>query len=211
MAVPARSDDLLSPPIVLASASPRRLTLLAQIGVTPDGVQAAEIDEAPRKGELPRDLARRLAGAKARAVAERCPGSWVLGADTVVACGRRALPKASTEREARMCLQRLSGRRHRVYGGVALVGPQGDVTDRIVITSVAFKRLSSEEMDAYLTSKEWEDKAGAYAVQGLAAAFVRSLVGSYSNVVGLPLYETAALLGSRNLLKWPRLETADAR
>lgn len=211
MAVPARSDDLLSPHFVLASASPRRLTLLTQIGVTPDGVLAAEIDERPRKEELPRDLARRLAGAKARAVAERSPGSWVLGADTVVACGRRALPKASTEKEARVCLQRLSGRRHRVYGGVALVGPQGGVTDRIVITSVAFKRLSSEEMDAYLASREWEDKAGAYAIQGLAAAFVRSLVGSYSNVVGLPLYETVALLRSRNLLKWPRRETADAR
>jgi septum formation protein len=187
------------------------LTLLAQIGVTPDGVEPAEIDERPRKGEVPRDLARRLAVAKASVVAARFPGSWVLGADTVVACGRRVLPKAATEGEARGCLQRLSGRRHRVYGGVALVGPQGGVTDRLVITSVAFKRLSSEEMDAYLASREWEDKAGAYAIQGLAAAFVRSIVGSYSNVVGLPLYETAALLRGRNLLKWPRLDMADAR
>ena len=211
MAVPARSDESLSSHIVLASASPRRLTLLAQIGVTPDGVEPAEIDERPRKGEVPRDLARRLAGAKAMAVAQRCPGSWVLGADTVVACGRRALPKASTEREARACLQCLSGRRHRVYGGVALVDPQGGVTDRLVITSVAFKRLSSDEIDAYLASREWEDKAGAYAIQGLAAAFVRLIVGSYSNVVGLPLYETAALLRGRNLLTWPRLEAADAR
>ena len=211
MAVPARSDDLLYPNFVLASASPRRVELLAQIGVVPDGVVPAEIDERPRKRELPRDLARRLAIAKARAVAERFPRSWVLGADTVVACGRRALPKALAEKEARDCLQLLSGRRHRIYGGVALIDPQGGVTDRLVITSVVFKRLSSEEMDAYLASREWDGKAGGYAIQGRAAAFVRSIVGSYSNVVGLPLYETAALLKGRNLLGWPRLETADAR
>jgi len=210
MAVPALSDDLAHPHFVLASASPRRLDLLAQIGVTPDDVVPAEIDERPLKGELPRDVARRLAGAKAGAVAERVPGSWVLGADTVVACGRRALPKASSEGDARACLQRLSGRRHRVYGGVALVGPQGGVKERLVITSVAFKRLSREDMDGYLASREWEDKAGAYAIQGLAGAFVRSLIGSYSNVVGLPLFETAALLSSANLIKWRRPDTADA-
>ena len=200
MSVPARSDNVVHPKLVLASASPRRVALLAQIGVKPDSVAPAEIDERSRKREVPRDLARRLAVAKASTVAERFPGSWVLGADTVVACGRRALPKATTETEARACLQRLSGRRHRVYGGVALVDPQGGVTDRLVITAVAFKRLSRKEMDAYLASREWEDKAGAYAIQGMAAAFVRSIIGSYSNVVGLPLYETAALLNSRNLL-----------
>jgi septum formation protein len=198
--MPARSDDLSSPGFVLASASPRRLDLLAQIGVIPDGVVPAEIDERPLKGELPRDLARRLARAKAEAVAERFPESRVLGADTVVACGRTALPKASTEAEARACLKRLSGRRHRVYGGVALVEPEGRVTERLVVTSVAFKRLSSEELDAYLASGEWEGKAGAYAIQGMAAAFVRSLVGSYSNVVGLPLYETAAVLKGRKAI-----------
>lgn len=211
MAVPARSDDLVHPKFVLASASPRRVALLAQIGVKPDSVAPAEIDERPLKREVPRDLARRLAAAKASTVAQRFPGSWVLGADTVVACGRRALPKASTEMEARACLERLSGRRHRVYGGVVLVDPRGGVTERLVITAVAFKRLSREEMEAYLASGEWEDKAGAYAIQGMAAAFVRSIVGSYSNVVGLPLYETAALLKSQNLLRWPRPEMAHDR
>jgi len=211
MAVSARCDDLVHPKFVLASASPRRVALLAQIGVKPDSVAPAEIDERPRKREVPRDLVRRLAVAKASTVAQRFPESWVLGADTVVACGRRALPKASSEMEARACLQRLSGRRHRVYGGVALVDPQGGVTDRLVITAVAFKRLGREETDAYMTSREWEDKAGGYAIQGMAAAFVRAIVGSYSNVVGLPLYETAALLASRNLLRWPRPEVAHDR
>lgn len=209
--MPAPSDDAFSPNFVLASASPRRVDLLAQIGAVPDRVVPAEIDESPLKAELPRDLARRLAVAKAVAVAERFPNSWVLGADTVVACGRRSLPKVSNAKDARACLRLLSGRRHRVYGGVALVNPQSGVVHRLVVTSVAFKRLSSEEMDAYLASGEWEDKAGAYAIQGLAAAFVRSLVGSYSNVVGLPLFETAALLRSQSLLRWPRLEVNDGR
>ncbi len=208
--MPARPDDVSRPTFVLASASPRRLDLLAQIGITPDKVAPADIDERPLKRELPRHLARRLAVGKACAIAERFAGSWVLGADTVVACGRRTLPKASTESEAYQCLRRLSGRRHRVYGGVALVDPEGGVTDRLVITSVAFKRLSSEEMAGYLASREWEDKAGAYAIQGLAAAFVRSLIGSYSNVVGLPLFETASVLKSRNLLRWHPPEPADA-
>lgn len=209
--MPARSDDCIRPRFVLASASPRRVALLAQIGVCPDTVEPAAIDERPLKRELPRDLARRLAVAKARAVAERCPGAWVLGADTVVACGRRVLPKASREEEARTCLRRLSGRRHRVYGGIALVDPGGDVTHRLVATAVAFKRLSRDEIDAYVTSREWEDKAGAYAIQGLAAAFVRFISGSYSNVVGLPLFETAALLGGRGLLGRPRPERAHER
>ncbi len=178
---------------VLASASPRRLSLLAQIGMAPDSVVPAEVDERPRPRELPRDMAVRLAEAKARAVAERERGAFVLGADTVVACGRRSLPKAQDEAEARGCLQMLSGRRHRVYGGVAVVAPDGCMASRLVTTVVTFKRLSEAEIDGYIAGGEWRDKAGAYAIQGRAAVFVRKLIGSYSNVVGLPLYETAAL------------------
>lgn len=182
------------PPLVLASASPRRLDLLAQIGVAPTQVAPAEIDETPLKGELPRDLARRLARAKAEAVAPSFPESLVLAADTVVACGRRALPKTETEAEAAWCLDLLSGRGHRVYGGVALALPDGRVLERIVMTAVAFKRLDRRERSAYLAAGEWRGKAGGYAIQGRAAALVRRINGSYSNVVGLPLHETTALL-----------------
>jgi septum formation protein len=180
--------------LVLASASPRRVELLRQIGIVPQHVVAADIDERPQAGEPPRRLAERLAEAKARAVAASHPGAWVLAADTVVACGRRVLPKTSTAGEARRCLALMSGRRHRVYGGVCLIDPHGRATTRVVVTVVAFKRLADREIDAYLASDEWRDKAGAYAVQGRAAVFVRWLSGSYSNVVGLPLFETAALL-----------------
>lgn len=178
--------------LVLASASPRRLALLAQIGIVPDAVVAAEIDETPLKGETPRLLALRLAREKARAV--RAEGASVLAADTVVAVGRRILPKAETEEEARACLALLSGRSHRVYTGVALKGPEGALRDRLVETRVAFKRLTREEMEAYIASHEWRGKAGGYAVQGLAGRFIISIIGSYSSVVGLPLYETALLL-----------------
>ena len=178
---------------VLASASPRRLSLLEQIGIVPDAVIAADVDERPLPRELPRAMAVRLAETKARAVAERERGAFVLGADTVVACGRRILPKAHDEAEARACLKMLSGRRHRVYGGVAMIAPDGRAARRLVTTAVAFKRLSEAEIDGYIASGEWRDKAGAYAIQGRAAVFVRKLIGSYSNVVGLPLYETAAL------------------
>jgi septum formation protein len=180
--------------LILASASERRVDLLRQIGLAPDRIVPAELDETPRRGETPRHLVLRLAEAKARAVALRHPGAFVLGADTAVAAGARILPKAETEAEARQCLRLLSGRRHRVHGGVALLSPDGRIGRRHVVTSVAFKRLEPAEIDAYIASGEWHGKAGGYAVQGRAGAFVRLIVGSYSNVVGLPLYETAALL-----------------
>lgn len=180
--------------LVLASASPRRLDLLAQIGVTPSAVDPADIDETPLRDELPPQHAARLAKEKALAVAARRPDALVLAADTVVACGRRILPKAEDAETARRCLDLLSGRRHRVFGGVCLIVPGGRKVVRLVRTDVAFKRLSAAEIDAYVASEEWRGKAGGYAVQGAAAAFVRWMGGSYSNVVGLPLFETAALL-----------------
>lgn len=182
------------PRLILASASPRRLDLLAQIGVVPDAVEAADIDETPVAGELPRQNAARLARAKAQAIADRNPGALVIGADTVVACGGRILPKAEDEKTALRCLKLLSGRRHRVYGGIAVILPDGSVRSRLVETRVRFKRLTSQETAAYLQSGEWRGKAGGYAIQGRAAVFVANINGSYSNVVGLPLYETAALL-----------------
>jgi septum formation protein len=180
--------------LILASASPRRLDLLAQIGIRPDAVDPADIAETVRSRELPGPHALRLAREKALAVARRHPGTFVLAADTVVACGRRVLPKAEDESVAQQCLQFLSGRRHRVHGGVALVDPAGRLTDRQVETVVAFKRLTEAEIAAYVASGEWHGKAGAYAIQGRAARFVRWISGSYSNVVGLPIFETASLL-----------------
>ncbi len=184
----------IEPKLILASASPRRLALLRQAGYEPDSVLAAEIDETARPGELPRALAARLAAEKARAVARRRPDAWVLAADTVVACGRRILPKPATEDESRDCLALLSGRRHKVFGGVHVIDPAGRERTRSVVTTVAFKRLAAGEIAAYAAGGEWRDKAGGYAIQGRAGAFVRSLNGSYFNVVGLPLYETASLL-----------------
>jgi septum formation protein len=180
--------------LILASASPRRLDLLRQIRCDPDAVDPAALDEAPLKGELPAGHAMRLAVAKAQAVAARHPGAFVLAADTVVACGRRILPKAEDAATARRCLELLSGRRHRVHGGIAVVTPQGRLASRRVETIVAFKRLTEAEIAHYLDHGEWRGKAGGYAIQGSAALFVRQLSGSYSNVVGLPLFETAALL-----------------
>ncbi len=185
---------MIQAPLVLASASPRRVDLLAQIGIQPDEILPADIDETPLRRELPRALAGRLARAKAAAVQALRPGAFVLAADTVVACGRRALPKAETESQAAACLDLLSGRAHRVLGGVALALPDGRMLERLVVTNVTFKRFDRREMTAYLASGEWRGKAGGYAIQGLAAALVRQISGSYSNVVGLPLYETAALL-----------------
>jgi septum formation protein len=182
---------------VLASASPRRLDLLRQIGIAPDAIDPADLDETPLKDELPAPHVTRLAAAKARAVAPRHPGAFILAADTVVACGRRILPKAEDEATARACLALLSGRRHRVYGGVALIGPDGRLAIRRVESRVAMKRLSEAEIAAYLKSGEWHGKAGGYAIQGGAAAFVSWLSGSYSNVVGLPLFEVAQLLAGR--------------
>jgi len=180
--------------LVLASASPRRLELLRQVGIVPDQVDPAAIDEHPRRGELPPELAKRLAAEKARAVASRHPGAFVLAADTVVACGRRALPKAEDAKTAEECLELLSGRRHRVLGGVALVAPDGRLAERLVTTTVSFKRLDAGELRRYIASGEWHGKAGGYAIQGRAALFVRAIGGSYSNVVGLPLFETAQML-----------------
>lgn len=183
--------------LVLASASPRRLDLLRQIGIEPAAVDPAEIDETPLPGELPPAHVLRLARAKAEAVRPRHPGAFVLAADTVVACGRRILPKAEDEATARRCLRLLSGRRHRVYGGIALATPDGAVAVRRVVSHVSFKRLSEQEIAAYLGGGEWHGKAGGYAVQGRAATFVSWLSGSYSNVVGLPLFETVQLLTGR--------------
>lgn len=180
------------PSLILASASPRRVDLLSQIGITPDGIQPADIDETPLKDERPRELATRLALAKGQAVASA--GNFTLSADTVVGVGRRILPKAETEAEARKCLDLMSGRRHRIYGGVALIRPDGSALQRLVTTDVRFKRLDHSEIMDYLASGEWQGKAGGYAIQGRAAMFVAWIGGSYSNVVGLPLHETAGLL-----------------
>jgi septum formation protein len=180
--------------LVLASASPRRLDLLRQIGVTPVSVDPADIDEAPHNAELPADYAARIAGEKLAAVIGKHPGHYVLAADTVVACGRRILPKAEDEAAARQCLELLSGRRHRVIGAIAIAAPTGRHAARVVVTAVTMKRLSASEIEAYLRGGEWRGKAGGYAIQGRAAAFVRALSGSYSNVVGLSLYDAAAML-----------------
>ena len=188
----SRSDAPV--PLVLASASPRRFELLVQVGMAPDMVDPARLDETPLPGELPADLCLRLAAAKADATAARHAGAWVLGADTVVACGRRILPKPDDEGEARRCLTLLSGRRHKVHGGIALVDPSGRRHSRRAVTTVSFKHLHGAEIEAYLRGGEWHGKAGGYAVQGRAAAFVRAINGSYSNVVGLALFETCALL-----------------
>ncbi|QYO77438.1 Maf-like protein [Devosia salina] len=188
------------PDLILASASPRRLALLNQIGIEPEHLVPAHVDETPEKGELPRKLAQRLADLKALTAQHKASvagfggNTMVLAADTVVAVGRRILPKAETMEEAADCLRLLSGRAHRVYTGVTLITPSGARRHRLVETRIRFKRLSGKEMEAYLASAEWRDKAGGYAIQGIAGAFVVKLVGSYSAVVGLPLHETAQLL-----------------
>jgi septum formation protein len=186
-----------TPVLVLASASPRRLELLRQIGFQPDHIDPADIDETPDPDELPPIHAVRLAEEKARAVMPRHPGAYVLAADTVVACGRRILPKPLDPVTARRCLELLSGRRHRVHSGIALAGPDNRLIVRRVESQVAFKRLSEAEIAAYLCYGEWRGKAGGYAIQGRAAALIRWMSGSYSNVVGLPLFETAQLLAGR--------------
>jgi len=178
--------------LILASQSPRRLELLARLGVVPDAILPAHIDETALKGELPVPYARRVAAAKAAAVAE--PGALTLAADVVVAAGRRILPKAETEAEARSCLSLLSGRRHRVHCAVTLIDGEGKARHRLSSSIVTFKRLSEEEIAAYLASGEWQGKAGGYAIQGRAEALVRALSGSFSGVMGLPLFETRALL-----------------
>lgn len=181
-------------PFILASASPRRKSLLEQIGVVPDKIIAADIDELPLRGEAPREHALRLACEKASEIAEANQDAFVLGSDTVVAVGRRILPKAEDEQTARNCLVLLSGRTHRVYSGVALATPEKNVLKRIVETRVKVRRLDEGAIDEYLAKGEWKGKAGGYAIQGLFAKHIISIVGSYSNVVGLPLYETENLL-----------------
>jgi septum formation protein len=180
------------PSLVLASSSPRRLALLAQIGITPEAVVAPDIDETPASAEVPRIYARRMARAKADAVI--MPGQFVLAADTVVAVGRRILPKAATEMEARNCIDLLSGRRHHVLTAVVLTAPDGRRAERLSESVVAFSRLTEAQKTAWLALREWDGKAGGYAINGVAAAFVRFLSGSFSGVVGLPLFETAQML-----------------
>jgi septum formation protein len=186
--------------LVLASGSPRRLALLAQIGIEPDRLMPVTIDESPRKRETPRNLARRLAREKVAAALSalksepELAGALVLAADTVVSVGRRILPRADQIEEAAACLRQLSGRSHRVHTALALATAKGQVRRRLVETRVRFKRLSREDIESYLASGEWRGKAGGYAIQGIAGGFVVKLIGSYSGVVGLPLYETMTLL-----------------
>lgn len=180
------------PKLILASASPRRRELLARLGVSPDAIAPADIDETPIKGELPRDYARRMAREKAAAAAS--DQGFVLAGDTVVAAGRRILPKAEDEATARRCLELLSGRRHRVLSAIALRAPDGSMRERLNETMVLFKRLSGEEIDGYIASGEWDGKAGGYAIQGHAEGLITRIQGSHSGVMGLPLYETRALL-----------------
>jgi len=197
---PASSPPAGAARLVLASAAPRRLALLQQAGIEPDALLPADVDETPRKSETPRELARRLARDKLAAagdVARRRDDmrqAYLIAADTVVAVGRRVLPKAEVADEAADCLRLLSGRQHRVYTAVCVLSPKGTRRERLVETRVRFKRLSGREIEAYLASEEWRGKAGGYAIQGLAEAFVVKLVGSHSAVIGLPLYETLSLL-----------------
>jgi septum formation protein len=180
--------------LILGSASPRRLELLKQIGITPAAVDAPHIDEAALKGELPAAYARRIALAKLDAVAPRHPDAFVLAADTVVALGRRILPKAEDAATARKCLELLSGRRHKVIGGIAIAAPGGRRALRVVSSGVVFKRFDATEVERYIESGEWHGKAGGYAIQGLAAAYVTDIAGSYSNIVGLSLADSYAML-----------------
>ncbi|QGM44747.1 Maf-like protein [Methylocystis heyeri] len=214
-AEPSNSEaGSLRPKLILASASPRRLALLQQAGLDADALLPADIDETPQRFELPRSLAVRLASEKAAAATKirklqpDLDGSFLLAADTVVAVGRRILPKCETREEAEDCLQLLSGRQHRVYTAVSLITPRGAERRRLVEARLRFKRLASAEINAYLATGEWRGKAGGYAVQGFAGAFVVKLIGSYTAVVGLPLYETVNLLAGEG---YPTLESWTAR
>jgi len=208
----------LKPKLVLASASPRRLTLLAQVGVQPDALRPASVDEEPRKGEMPRSVVTRLARAKAETARDQIANDkdvadgYVLAADTIVAVGRRILVKPRFVEEAVASLQLLSGRNHKVLTALCLITPDDRVRTKIVDTRVRFKRLSKEETEAYIASREWRGKAGGYAVQGLAGCFVQKLVGSYTNVVGLPLTEVVNMLLAEGFpihFNWLRLGEAD--
>lgn len=199
--IPGSAKPMIGrPKFVLASGSPRRLALVNQAGIEPDALKPADIDETPRRSEIPRAYANRLARAKAEAALENVKlddelrGAFIIAADTVVAIGRRILPKAELLDEAAQCLRLLSGRNHRVYTAVCLVTPKESFRQRLVETRVRFKRLSDEDIEAYLASGEWRGKAGGYAAQGIAGTFIVKIVGSYSNIVGLPLYETMSML-----------------
>jgi septum formation protein len=200
MAAVTRGDRAWRPRLILASASPRRLELLQQIGIEPDALLPVDLDETPRKLELPRNLASRLAREKTQAAARAAAArpeladSYIIGADTVVSVGRRILPRCEIVSEAAQSLRILSGRAHRVHTAVCLITPKGRVRQKLVETRLRFKRLSAGELEAYLGSGEWRGKAGGYAIQGLAGGFAQKLVGSYSAVVGLPLHETLSLL-----------------
>ena len=187
--------------LILASASPRRVDLLAQLGIKPDEIIPADIDEAPLKGELPRALALRLAQGKAQAVAENHEGAYVLAADTVVGMGRRLLDKAHGADDVKRYISAMSGRRHHVYGGIALITPEGQMISRVVDTLVQFKRMSDFEIEQYVQSGEGEGKAGGYAIQGLAESYIKFISGSYSNVVGLSLYDTMQILNGVGFIK----------
>ncbi len=180
--------------LILASASPRRLELLKQIGITPSQVLPADIDETEQPKELPKDLALRLSAQKALKIREAETDSYILAADTVVACGRRILPKGETEQDAYDCLKMLGGRRHKIYGGISVIAPSGVQVSKCIQTMVHFKSLSDAEIGEYVKSGEWKGKAGAYAIQGLASVFVKKINGSYSNIVGLSCYDTLAML-----------------
>jgi septum formation protein len=204
------------PKLVLASASPRRLTLLAQAGVDPDALRPSSIDETPNKGEMPRTLVSRLARAKAEASRDQIANdkdvadAYVLAADTVVAVGRRILTKPRLVEEAVACLQLLSGRSHRVLTGVCLITPDDKIKSKIVETRVRFKRLSNDEIEAYIASREWRDKAGGYAIQGLAGCFAQKIVGSYTSIVGLPLTEVVGMLSAEGFpLHFNWIKSAD--
>lgn len=187
-------EDILIPQLVLASASPRRRELIARLGIEPAAISAADIDETPHPREVPRDYARRMASEKALAVT--APDGHVLAGDTVVALGRRILPKAEDEATARACLALLSGRRHRVLSAIALQAPDGTLREKLSETVVRFKQLDHAEVEAYIAGGEWEGKAGGYAIQGSAEGLIAWISGSHSGVVGLPLFETRALLRS---------------
>ncbi len=187
--------------LILASASPRRVDLLAQIGVVPDAIIPADIDETLKKGELPRAFALRLAREKAEKIAAENKGAIVLAADCVVAAGRQVLDKPVDEKDAERIVRVLSGRRHKVYGGICVIDASGKIRTRLCETSVSFRRLSEDEIAHFVASRQWEGKAGGYAVQGLAAAFVKFISGSHSNIVGLSLYDTAAMLAAAGYKK----------
>ena len=193
-----KQNQLNPQQLVLASASPRRLDLLRQINIIPDQILPAGSDETPHHHERPNDYAMRMACEKALLAAKRLAGgragAFTLAGDTVVAAGRRILPKAETEKQARDCLSILSGRRHRVYGGIALCLPDGSLRQRLVTSHVRFRRLSALDVDHYIDMGDWQGKAGGYAIQGLAARFIRAIDGSYSNIVGFSLYDVAAML-----------------